>query len=172
MIIRFIPIRSQDQIESLAAMADDIWHEYFPVILSGGQIDYMVQTFQSAQAIAEQMARQGYLYYFLELDGTDIGYTSIREDHGSLFLSKLYLRKEYRGQGYAGEAFRFFEELCREMNLSSIWLTVNRHNVDTIHVYERKGFQTVRTQVTDIGSGFVMDDFVMEKRLDAPTPIS
>ncbi|CAH0117684.1 MULTISPECIES: hypothetical protein [unclassified Paenibacillus] len=35
----------------------------------------------------------------------------------------------------------------------------------TIAVYEKKGFRTVRTQVADIGNGFVMDDHVMEKEI-------
>ncbi len=32
-----------------------------------------------------------------------------------------------------------------------------------IRAYERNGFRTVRSQVADIGRGFVMDDYVMEK---------
>jgi ribosomal protein S18 acetylase RimI-like enzyme len=46
-----------------------------------------------------------------------------------------------------------------------IWLTVNRYNDATIAVYEKKGFRTVRTQVADIGNGFVMDDYIMEKEI-------
>ena len=95
-----------------------------------------------------------------------IGYTGVRPDgEGKLFLSKLYILKPYRGQGYASEAFAFLERLCAEEGLSAIWLTVNRFNTNTIAVYEKKGFVTVRTQVADIGSGFVMDDYIMEKTL-------
>jgi hypothetical protein len=31
--------------------------------------------------------------------------------------------------------------------------------------YAKKGFRTVRTQVADIGNGFVMDDNIMEKEI-------
>jgi ribosomal protein S18 acetylase RimI-like enzyme len=165
MSVQFTPVQSQHQIDELAAMADLIWHEYFPAILSGEQIDYMVNTFQSADAISEQIAQQGYQYFFIETDGTNVGYTCVRQDIGRLFISKIYLLKAARGHGYVGEAFRFFEHLCRDNHLTSMWLTVNRHNQGAIRVYEAKGFKTVRTQVTDIGSGFVMDDYVMEKTL-------
>ena len=33
------------ELQQLAALADEIWHEYFPCILSEGQIDYMVEQF-------------------------------------------------------------------------------------------------------------------------------
>ena len=169
MSIHFVPVKTRKQIKALAVMADLIWHEYFPCILSGEQIDYMVRTFQSAPAIAEQIAQQGYQYFFMETDGMNVGYTCVRKDTNRLFISKIYLMKEARGRGYAGEAFRFYENLCREKNLTVIWLTVNRNNLGAIRVYEAKGFKTVRTQVADIGSGFVMDDYVMEKYLDTAT---
>ena len=44
----------------------------------------------------------------------------------------------------------------------TIWLTVNRRNERAIGAYRRTGFREVRAQVTDIGGGYVMDDYVME----------
>ena len=46
-----------------------------------------------------------------------------------------------------------------------IYLTVNKQNLISISVYEKLGFLRARDLVTDIGSGFVMDDYVMEKYL-------
>jgi len=48
------------------------------------------------------------------------------------------------------------------MGLSRIQLTVNKGNSGSISVYEHWGFVTVDSVVTDIGCGFVMDDYVME----------
>jgi hypothetical protein len=39
---------------------------------------------------------------------------------------------------------------------------VNKYNF-AIDVYKRLGFVTVADEVNDIGNGFVMDDYVMEK---------
>lgn len=166
MRITFEAVRTPERIEALAAIADEVWHEHFASILSPEQIDYMVERFQSVPALTDQLQNQGYRYFFLTLGGVRIGYTGVRPDgEGKLFLSKLYILKPYRGQGYASEAFAFLERLCAEEGLSAIWLTVNRFNTNTIAVYEKKGFVTVRTQVADIGSGFVMDDYIMEKTL-------
>ena len=155
----------QEDIKQLAAIASEVWHEYFPCILSEGQIDYMVEKFQSEHALRDQVENQGYEYYFLVDSGTVIGYTGIKPELGKLFLSKLYILKQYRKQGFASEAFAFLRQYCAERGLKSIWLTVNRHNADTIAVYKKKGFSVVREQEADIGGGYVMDDYVMELTL-------
>lgn len=151
----------------LAFIADEIWHEYFVCILTNEQIDYMVEKFQSVHAITNQIQNQGYEYYLLVQDGTDIGYIGIRPEDDALFLSKLYIKKDFRGNGYASKAFDFLVNICWDRKLNHIWLTVNRFNEHTITVYQKKGFAIIRSQVTDIGNGFVMDDYVMQKTIQA-----
>lgn len=153
---------AREDIPQLAQIADEVWHEYFPCILSAGQIDYMVDQFQSEHALRDQLEHQGYQYYFLMENGTVVGYTGIKPERNALFLSKLYLLKQYRGRGFSSKAFAFLKQYCAERGLKSIWLTVNRHNADTIAVYKHRGFLVVREEQTDIGNGYVMDDYVME----------
>ncbi|KAH0786232.1 GNAT family N-acetyltransferase [Histomonas meleagridis] len=160
-------VKTTEEINELAKLADTVWHEYFPCILSSEQIDYMVEKFQSVPALTDQLNNQGYRYFFLELDGTKIGYTGIKSEDGKLFLSKIYILKPYRGHGYASNTLQFLDDLCKKEGLKSIWLTVNKNNEPTIAVYKKKGFQTIRTQVADIGNGFVMDDYIMEKTVAA-----
>lgn len=125
----------------------------------------MIDKYQSVSAIADQIRHQGYEYYLLRREGSTVGYMAVKPEEGRLFLSKFYIGKEHRGYGYASLAMQFLEKLCRDRKLSHIWLTVNRHNASSIAIYERKGFRTVREQVADIGNGFVMDDFIMEKEM-------
>ena len=56
----------------------------------------------------------------------------------------------------------YLRGLCREAGARTIWLTVNRRNERAIGAYRRAGFREVRAQVTDIGGGYVMDDYIME----------
>ena len=46
-----------------------------------------------------------------------------------------------------------------------MYLTVNKGNVLGIRAYEGNRFVTIDAVETDIGSGFIMDDFIMEKRV-------
>jgi ribosomal protein S18 acetylase RimI-like enzyme len=90
---------------------------------------------------------------------------AIKEESGKLFLSKFYILEQFRGKGYASAAFDFMEQFARQNSLSAIWLTVNKDNDHSISVYRHRGFEIVRVQVADIGGGYVMDDYIMEKTI-------
>ncbi|MFB9276501.1 GNAT family N-acetyltransferase [Cohnella cellulosilytica] len=165
MKLSFRQVETGEDIEAAARLASEIWHEYFISIISIEQIDYMLDKFQSVHALEAQIERQGYEYYFMQADGRNVGYIGIKPEETKLLLSKFYLLKAHRGQGYASQAMGFLEELCKQRKLGAIWLTVNRHNASTIAVYEKKGFRTVREQVADIGGGYVMDDYIMEREI-------
>ncbi|MFN0124154.1 MAG: GNAT family N-acetyltransferase, partial [Blastocatellia bacterium] len=51
----------------------------------------------------------------------------------------------------------------------TISLCVNKRNTEAIAVYRRMGFAIRSAISVDIGGGYVMDDYVMEKRLSLPT---
>ena len=157
-----IKATTPEQIKQLAELASKIWHEYFTSLLTAEQIDYMVDKFQSEHAMKDQMQNQNYEYYFLEVDGQIVGYTGIKPEDDKLFLSKLYIQKEYRKKGYSHLMFDFIIDLCKKRKLKSVYLTVNKYNDGSIAVYNKKGFKNIRSQVTDIGNGFVMDDYVFE----------
>ncbi|MFB9328939.1 GNAT family N-acetyltransferase [Paenibacillus aurantiacus] len=167
MTLKFQRANSANDIAELARLASEIWREYYIALITIEQIDYMISKFQSVPAITDQIERQGYEYVLIRHEENDssVGYMSVREEDRKLFLSKFYIAQAYRGRGYASQAMAFLERLCHERSLSHIWLTVNRHNGSSIAVYEKKGFRTVREQVADIGGGFVMDDYVMEKEI-------
>lgn len=164
--INIIEAASDAQLEAAATLADEIWHEWFPPIIGVEQTDYMVEKFQSLPAMKRQVAEEGYTYCLLLKGSERIGYTAFRTDSdGRLFLSKLYIKKEYRGNGYSKDVFAYLKEHCRKEGLKAIWLTVNKHNGNSIAVYEKCGFRRIGEGVTDIGNSFVMDDYYFE--LDA-----
>lgn len=45
---------TEEQVRSLAELASEIWHEYFVSIISKEQIDYMVEKFQSYEALKKR----------------------------------------------------------------------------------------------------------------------
>ena len=53
---------------------------------------------------------------------------------------------------------------AKKAGLPKIRLNVNKYNF-AIDVYKRLGFVTVADEVNDIGNGYVMDDYVMEKMI-------
>ncbi len=51
-------------------------------------------------------------------------------------------------------------------SIGRIRLNVNKNNVKAIRSYERNGYQTADAVMIDIGGGYFMDDYIMEKRLE------
>ena len=160
---RMVPVASDSEIRTVSELADEVWHEHFTPIIGAEQVSYMLRTLQSFDPIKQQIA-EGYEYFLLEEDGQPIGYSAIHAlEDGSLFLSKLYLCCACRGKGYASRVMASYIALCRERGLGRIWLTCNRFNENSLKVYDHLGFRKIREEKADIGNGFYMDDYIMEK---------
>ncbi|MDE5582303.1 MAG: GNAT family N-acetyltransferase [Ruminococcus sp.] len=159
-------LENDGQLKEIAELAEKIWHECFTEIISEEQICYMVEKFQSYNAMREQTENQDYYYLGVYENGVLCGYIGLKPEHDSrMFLSKLYLEKGSRGKGTASEMLgRVFDE-ARKNGKKSVYLTVNKDNLHAIEVYTRKGFEIIDSVVTDIGGGFVMDDYIMQYRL-------
>lgn len=150
-----------EDIKEVATLAEQIWHQHFTPIIGQEQVIYMLEKFQSVPALTQQIA-EGYEYYQIFDSNEFCGYVGIHPENEKLFLSKLYIKQEARGRCLATCALEFLKDLCRSRNLSSIWLTCNKHNENTLNVYRHFGFEITDSVVSDIGNGFVMDDYIME----------
>jgi len=158
----FIAVTTDSQIENIESLAREIWTEHYTPIIGKDQVEYMLASFQSRQAISDQI-RTGARYFLIKEGDVLIGYLAVQSKGSELFLSKIYLLRTKRGKGYARNAVLFIEKLAREINFSRIVLTVNKNNADSIKAYEKLGFKNTGALVQDIGNGFVMDDYKMEK---------
>ncbi len=159
----FLHVTDSRAIDKVAGLARIIWREHFTPIIGAGQVAYMLEKFQSAVAIREQLRNGGMRYFLIRPAADCVGYFAIKPQDEELFLSKFYILAEHRGRGYGRKALAFIEDLAREDGAAFITLTVNRHNSGVIRVYEKMGFAVVSSQVEAIGGGYVMDDYVMQK---------
>ncbi|MEZ4937027.1 MAG: GNAT family N-acetyltransferase [Crocinitomicaceae bacterium] len=156
-------INTSGQIKEIELLGREIWTEHYTPIIGLEQVNYMLDKFQSARAIAEQIG-EGYSYFQLIEEGELIGYMAIQKREESLFLSKIYVRKDQRGKGFGRQAMEFVFDQAKAMNCEKVNLTVNKYNEGSIKSYEKMGFENVGDAVFDIGEGFVMDDYLFEFR--------
>ncbi len=170
--LQIVPVTRSEQVAAVATLAHEIWYEFFVPLVGRPQVDYMVQKFQNAVAIQLQID-QGYEYFLVRravtpgqaMDMGDIGYCAVQQQPGRvMFLSKFYLHHAARGTGTGRKRMEFIEGLARRRELSLLWLTVNKGN-PSVQAYQRLGFRIAAELVMDIGGGFVMDDYRMEKAL-------
>jgi len=164
--IIFEGVKSPEQTQRVANLAKEIWPEVFTPIIGAAQVAYMLAKFQSAEAIDSQLAER-YRYYLARQENTDIGYMAVIPDfdNRNMMLSKLYVKKSSRGCGVGKRMLDIVEQECIDEKLETLWLTVNRLNIDAIAWYERQEFVNEKAMKKDIGAGFFMDDYIMKKQI-------
>ena len=160
-----LPVTTDEAIQNVSILADEIWHQHYVTIIGEAQVDYMVEKFQSLPAISKQIRQDGYEYFLLSMDDLLAGYAGVLVEEDSLFLSKLYIKESFRGMGLARQTVDFLKNICKERNLDRIYLTCNINNHNTLNVYDRLGFKIIESVVGDIGHGFVMDDYILELKI-------
>jgi RimJ/RimL family protein N-acetyltransferase len=162
-MVQFKLAKTNLDFKTISVLAKNIWTEHYTPIIGLDQVNYMLEKFQSEIAIQNQINIDSYKYYLIINENTAIGYLSIKNNDDALFLSKIYIDKSCRGKGFGKIAINFIEEQAKDLNCQTIYLTVNKYNINSIMAYQKIGFIKTEELFIDIGNGYVMDDFRMEK---------
>lgn len=165
MALQFNTITSLADFRLLENFAREIWEEHYIPIIGSKQVAYMMEKFQKAEVMHHQAEEGGYEFCFVLSEGSLAGYIAFSTRVEEMFLSKFYLEKSCRGKGWAREMLRFLEKLAKRESLKRIVLTVNKYNTGSISAYQALGFNILEPVVIDIGGGFIMDDYRMEKHI-------
>lgn len=150
-------VQTEQDINNIEMMASIIWPIAYKDILEIGQIKYMLEKYLSAKAIKNNISDH-YTYLILEdeAENAKIGFMAYNICNDKLFLSKLYILPNMQNKGYATQAINYLKNL----NLD-IELTVNKNNKNAYEKYIHLGFKNIDSVVTDIGNGYVMDDYIL-----------
>jgi ribosomal protein S18 acetylase RimI-like enzyme len=162
--IRFGKVSNEDDLKTVEFLARIIWEEHYTPIIGQEQVEYMLGKYQSVGAIRRQVV-EGMEYYLILHDEAHAGYLAVQVKEDALFLSKIYVLKEKRGQGVGRRAMEFVESRAKDLGQGALSLTVNKNNEASIRAYKNMGFVNLGPLETDIGGGFIMDDYVMRKEL-------
>lgn len=157
----------EEHLPALAGLAELIWRQYYPGIISHEQIDYMLGKMYALETLRDEMRKRGVRFIRLLVDERFVGFASFGPlpEPGVFKLHKCYLLPEFHGRGLGSTLLRHCEDEIRRLGGHELKLTVNKQNVKAIAAYKSNGFVVEQSVVTQIGGGFVMDDFVMIKLL-------
>ncbi len=161
-----------DELPMVQKLGHAIWFAYYPGIISDAQIRYMLSIWYQPGNMAHEMQARDVWYALVEVEERGaVGYISFEKlaMEPVLFINKLYLLPEVHGHGLGGLALRWAEDRARDLRCKLVRLRVNKRNAPAIRAYLRHGFQFTEDVCSDIGSGFVMDDYVMEKAMGSTT---
>jgi GNAT superfamily N-acetyltransferase len=163
-------VRSTEaDLPAISELAGVIWRGCYPGIITQAQIDYMLARMYSLDVLRDEIRSQGIRYDQLLVDGKPAGFASYgpTSEVGVMKLHKLYLLPELHGRGLGSYLLQHCEQEVCAAGARRLMLSVNKRNTKAITAYQRNGFVIAESVVTDIGGGFVMDDYVMAKDLPA-----
>ncbi|AWA31446.1 GNAT family N-acetyltransferase [Flavobacterium magnum] len=147
-------------------IVDKTWPVAYGKILSKAQLDYMIALFYSLETLNRNL-ESGHRFYFAKEGGTVLGFLGIEHRYKGnpvTRIHKIYMLPEAQGKGVGKQFIGFAEDLASKSGSEKLSLNVNRYN-PAIGFYERLGFENVGSEDVEIGNGYLMEDYIMEKSL-------
>jgi diamine N-acetyltransferase len=161
-----IEIVKKEGLARIQALAKIVWPPTFSQILSAQQISYMLESMYNLETLSRQFD-DNHLFYVAVEKGIDLGFMAVQPHFpffGSTKLHKIYIHPAAQGTGLGKMLIQQAEKIALENKTDQLVLNVNRFNSAT-HFYLRIGFEIVKEENIDIGEGYWMEDYVLQKRL-------
>ena len=151
-------------IPALRKLVFQVWPQTYESILPAEKITYMLELMYSEHSLQQQM-EGGARFIFVDDNDEAVGYASFQEMEPGIFkLHKLYVLPSQQGQGTGRVMVDYIMDQARQLGGNTLQLQVNRRN-KARDFYARLGFAVTGEFDFDIGNGFVMDDYIMEKKI-------
>ncbi|HET7117621.1 MAG TPA: GNAT family N-acetyltransferase [Hanamia sp.] len=150
----------------ISKLAHEIWPTAYGKILGNDQLEYMLDMLYSISSLEHQYKILKHHFILAFENKTSVGFASFspHEDHTVYHLNKIYVLPDQQGKNIGGKMIRYISEKIKKDGATSLQLNVNRYN-KALHFYEKLGFKIIRNEDIDIGSGYFMNDYVMELKL-------
>jgi GNAT superfamily N-acetyltransferase len=141
-----------------------IWPQTYAAILSQDKIDYMLEFMYSESSLEKQM-NNGSQFILVYENEEPVGYAAYLPKSPAIYkLDKIYVLQNQQGKGTGKYIINYIIDEIKKKGATALQLQVHREN-KARYFYEKQGFVIIDSKDFDIGNGFFMTDYVMEKKL-------
>lgn len=157
---------TKSQLSIIAELAHAIWPTAYAEILSNEQLTYMLDKFYSLEALTEQLEKRNHVFLLIEENEKYVGFASYESDieNDKTKIHKIYVLPETQGKGFGVQLLNEIENRARNAKNTVLFLNVNRFN-KAQNFYKKLDFEIAYEEDIEIGNGYLMEDFVMEKSI-------
>ena len=158
---------TDDDFTDIRAIAQEVWPIAYGEILSAAQLDYMMEMMYSVASLQKQSNEKKCHFILAKEQGVSVGFASYEfdcESTNKTKIHKIYILTAKQGKGIGKVLIDRIAEEAKSQKNQAVFLNVNKYN-SAQHFYSALGFSIVKEEVIDIGQGYVMDDYVMEKSI-------
>lgn len=155
---------SIQDIPVIQKIAFETWPLTYGSILSKAQLDYMLELIYSETSLQKQFAKTKFIILFDETQQPQ-AFAAYYELEPNIFkLDKLYVLPSTQGSGAGKALLNYVINDIEKNGATALRLNVNIHN-KAKSFYGKNGFAVIYKDDIDIGNGYFMNDFIMEKKL-------
>ncbi|RFS24949.1 GNAT family N-acetyltransferase [Chitinophaga silvatica] len=157
-----IQLATVDDIPLIQGLVEVIWPPSYKEILTPEQITYMMDMMYNTNALTQQLNTLNHQFNILSDEDKPIGFASYSHTNEPEVykLHRIYLDPSYQGKGAGKWLLLQVIEQVKAKGIKILELDVNRFN-KAVNFYKKMGFSIYKEKITDVGNGFVMDDYVM-----------
>ncbi|MGM5629691.1 GNAT family N-acetyltransferase [Apibacter raozihei] len=157
---------TQEHYSIIKDIAYKTWPDTFGQILSKDQIDYMLSMMYSIEAMKNQITELNHKYFLIAEKGIFFGYLSYQINYKPQItkIHKIYVLPDTQGKGIGKKLIQEVEKRAIKEKNKLLILNVNRFN-KAVSFYKNMGFSISGSENIDIGKGFLMEDYIMEKEV-------
>ncbi|MBV7531295.1 GNAT family N-acetyltransferase [Chitinophaga sp. sic0106] len=161
-----VRLANTNDIALIQSLADKVWPQTYQSILSPEQLTFMMKMMYSDEALTQQMTEKQHQFLIMTDDDQPVAYASYSTtDEPTVYkLHKIYLDPACQGKGAGKFMINAIADMVKEKGAEILELDVNRFN-KALHFYEKVGFSIIKEKNTDIGNGYLMEDYVLQRAL-------
>ena len=153
-----------EQIPLIRELTFRVWPQTYADILTQDQIDYMLELMYSEASLKKQI-KAGSQFIIVYEDETPVGFAAYEETEPKIYkLHKIYILPSQQGKGTGRFVIDQIISEIKNKKATALQLQVNRYN-NAKQFYEKLGFTVLYEADFDIGDGYFMNDYVMERKL-------
>mgnify|MGYP001589001185 FL=1 len=141
-----------------------VWPQTYKALLTPEQIEYMLGLMYSESSLAGQM--ESGILFLIVYDGQEpVGFAACEETGLRLWkLHKLYILQSQQGKGTGRFVIDHIIDKIKKDGAEALHLQVKRDN-PAQDFYKKIGFEIIEEKDFDIGNGYFMKDYIMEKKI-------
>lgn len=143
----------------------ETWPVAYATILANEQLQYMLNLIYSTKALTQQL-NQGQQFYLASNQNDTIGFAAFSHLEADIYkLHKLYVLPHIQKSGAGKKLLQTVQSEVKKLGGKKLHLNVNRANT-ALTFYQLHGFKIISEDDIDIGEGYFMNDYIMEKILN------
>ena len=156
---------SKNDIATIRNIATITWPDAYGTYISMAQLNYMLDMMYSDDSLLNQI-NNGHQFYIAEHGSEAIGFASVsKEANNACKLNKLYVLPTAQKTGAGKALLHKAIEYATANNANCLYLQVNKKN-NAQQFYSKHGFTIREAAILEIGGGYIMDDYIMELKLN------